>query len=89
MAAVLTVLFILCFNSFAFHAAAADFHYLCQTASQAQTWKSWLLESNWISPPMPPEQGHYRWRTAPTDGEQHPAWCKNLKQPVVVLPFGH
>lgn len=55
MAAVLTVLFILCFNSFAFYAAAADFHHLCQTAFQAQTWEPSLVESDRVSTPMPPE----------------------------------
>lgn len=79
MAAVLTVLFILCFNSFAFHAAAADFHHLCQTASQAQTWKSWLLESNWVSPPVPPEQGHYRWKNSTNRWRTAPCMVQKLE----------
>jgi len=59
MAAVLTVLFILHFNSFAFRATAADFHHLCQTASKAQTWEPSLAES-------------YQ-RKDIVDGEHHPA----------------
>ena len=75
MAAVLTVLFILCFNSFAFHAAAADFHHLCQTASEAQTWEPSLAESNWVSTPTLPEQRHYRWRTPPRTVQKLEAMC--------------
>lgn len=48
MAAVLTVLFILCFNSFASHAAAADFWLLCGT--KAQPWQPMPAEGSPLEP---------------------------------------
>lgn len=62
MAAVLTVLFIVCFNAFAFHTAAADFHHLRQVTSKAQAWEPSLAGGSWVCTPTLPEQRHCTWR---------------------------